>query len=192
MFLRRIVRRSRGKTLSYWALVENKKPFWRDARTCVLPVKLERGRFYRVGIQSDSFRNFRSSQGVPALPSAIYFTTQGAGEEEKGRLRKLRILALTPPNGAKDVDPALREIRVTFDRPMGAGFSWTGNGPAFPKSPEGQRAYWTEDHKTCALPVTLESSHQYRLGLNSPSFINFQSEFGVPLDPLVYSFATRK
>lgn len=171
-------------------LADDKKPFWRDARTCVLSVKLERGRFYRVGIQSDSFRNFRSSEGVPALPSAIYFTTPGAGEKEKDRLRKPKIVAIVPTNGAKNVDPSLGELRVTFDRPMGPGFSWTGSGPAFPTSPEGKAAYWTEDRKTCVLPVELKPGRQYRLGLNSPSFINFQSESGVPLEPVVYTFAT--
>jgi hypothetical protein len=89
------------------------------------------------------------------------------------------------------VDPALRELRVTFDMPMGKGFSWTGGGANFPKPSGGKAPYWTEDRKTCVLPVELEPGRQYRLGLNSPSFHNFQSEAGIPLGPVVYTFKTR-
>ena len=176
----------------YPPIPEGKKPQWKDKRTCVLPVKLERGRFYRVGINSTSYQNFRSAAGVPAQPSAIYFTTQGASDELKARASKPRIVAINPRNNAQDVDPGLTEIRVTFNVPMGGGFSWTGGGPDFPKIPEGRKPYWSEDRKTCALPVQLEPGHTYRLGLNSPSHKNFQSAGGVPLDPVSYSFTTRK
>lgn len=170
---------------------EGSRPFWRDRKTCVLPVKLEQGKYYRVGINSTSYQNFRSADGVPAKPSAIYFATQGAPEEVKNRVRKPEIISLTPPNGAKDVDPGLREIRVTFNVPMGKGFSWTGGGEDFPEIPEGLRPSWTEDGKTCVLPVKLKPGWDYCLGLNSSSHKNFQSEGGVPLDPVVYTFRTR-
>lgn len=170
---------------------KGKDAFWRDRRTCVLPVKLQPGRYYRVGINSDSFRNFQSADGAPAPPSAIYFATEGASEKVKSRLRKPRIISMYPPNGAKDVDPGLGKIRVTFSVPMGAGFSWTGGGPRFPKVADGKRPHWTDDRTTCVLPVELKPGWDYRLGLNSPSFKNFQSEGGVPLDPVVYTFTTR-
>jgi hypothetical protein len=175
----------------YPPTAEGKKVVWRDRRTCVLPVKLEPGRYYRVGINSKSYRNFRSADGVSARPSAIYFTTRGAGEEMKARTRKPEIVSMSPANGAKDVDPNLTEIRVTFSVPMGGGFSWTGGGPQFPKVAEGKRPSWSEDRKTCVLPVELKPGWEYRLGLNSPSHKNFQSEGGVPLDPVVYTFTTR-
>jgi hypothetical protein len=173
----------------YPPLPNGKNAFWRDRRTCVLPVMLEHGRYYRVGIQADSYQNFRSAAGVPARPSAIYFITQGASEEVKNRLRKPTIVSMNPPNGAKNVDPALRELRVTFNVPMGAGFSWCGGGPGYPKTID--RPYWTEDRKTCVLPVELKPAWVYRLGLNSVSFNNFQSEGGIPLTPVEYMFYTR-
>ena len=49
---------------------------WRGKRTCVLPVKLEPGHHYRVGINSPSFRNFRSATGDSVQPSSINFTTR--------------------------------------------------------------------------------------------------------------------
>lgn len=166
-------------------------PQWRDKRTCVLPVTLRPGHSYRVGINSPSFQNFRSASGIPVEPSAIYFTTRGAGQSAAPLTGKPRIVGLTPKNRATDVDPNLTEIRVTFNEPMGEGFSWTGSGPEFPPSPEGKHPYWTDDHKTCALPVQLQPGHTYSLGLNSPSHRNFQSADGIPLDPIRFSFTTR-
>ncbi len=163
---------------------------WRNRRTCVLPVSLEAGHYYRVGINSPSFRNFRSAAGVSASPSAIYFTTQGASDELKRKVQAPRIVALTPLNGAKEVSPKITELRVTFNVPMSEGCSWTGGGSEFPAMPEGRQVFWTEDHQTCVLPVRLEPNKQYRLGLNSPSFKNFRSCGGVPLAPVSYSFRT--
>ena len=100
----------------------------------------------------------------------------------------LRIVNMLPKNGSKKVDPSLTEIKVTFDRPMGQGFSWTGGGAEFPTIPEGQKPSWSADRMTATLPVTLKPNASYRLGLNSPSFKNFASADGVPLEPVVYKF----
>ena len=180
-----------GSGPDYPPLQEGKKPQWRDARTCVLPVKLQAGHYYRVGINSTSYQNFRSADGEPARTSAVYFTTQGASDELKRKASKPTIIGLEPKNGTKDVDPGLKELRVTFSVPMGDGFSWTGGGPQFPTIPEGKKPFWTDDHKTCILPVELKPGSEYRLGLNSPSHKNFQSSGGVPLEPISYTFSTK-
>lgn len=168
------------------------KPHWRDKRICVLPVNLRAAHFYRVGINSTSFHGFSSEEGLPARPSAIYFTTAGASEELKQKVNKPLVVALEPQNGATEVDPGVKELRVTFITEMGDGFSWCGDGPEFPTIPEGKRPFWTEDHKTCVLPVELEPGHEYQLGLNSPSNKNFQSAGGVPLEPVTYTFSTKQ
>ena len=104
---------------------------------------------------------------------------------------KPEIVELDPRNGARDVDPTLTELRVTFNMPMAGGFSWTGGGEHFPAMPTDQRPHWTADRKTCVLPVELKPDWDYHLGLNSPSFRNFRSAEGVPLNPFPYSFRTR-
>jgi hypothetical protein len=164
---------------------------WTNARTCVLPVKLEKGSYYRLGINSSSYRNFRSSAGEAASPTSLYFTTEGASKEIEQRVKAPTIVELDPKNGANDVDPKTKALRVTFNTKMGEGMSWTGGGTAFPKIPDGQKAQWSADGKTCTLPVTLEPNKDYQLGLNSPSHNNFQSEWGVSLEPVVYKFRTR-
>ncbi len=114
-----------------------------------------------------------------------------AADGAKSAKRKLpRILKMTPENGDQDVDPALTEIVVTFDRPMGKGFSWTGGGEQFPTVPEGEKPRWSPDRMTATLPVALKPNAAYRLGLNSQSFKNFASADGVPLAPMVYEFRT--
>jgi hypothetical protein len=169
---------------------EGKQAHWRDKRTCVLPVKLQGGHHYRVGINSVSHRNFRSAASVPALTSAIWFTTSGTSDAPKRDTQVPKIVSAKPSIGAQDVSPDLKELRVTFNVPMGGGCSWTGGGPEFPTVPEGKKAFWTEDHKTCVLPVELKPNSQYRLGLNSQSYKNFKSAEGVPLPPVVYTFKT--
>ncbi len=171
---------------------EGKQGHWRDKRTCVLPVKLQPGHHYRVGINSPSYRNFRSPSGVPAMTSAIWFTTSGTptAEDSKSQSQAPKVVTAKPPLGAQDVSPDLKELRVTFNVPMEEGFSWTGGGPQDPTIPEGKKPFWTEDHKTCVLPVELKPNTEYRLGLNSRSFKNFRSADGVPLAPVVYTFKT--
>ncbi|HEY2892716.1 MAG TPA: M56 family metallopeptidase, partial [Pirellulales bacterium] len=130
---------------------EGATPVWKDKRTCVLPVQLTKAAFYRVGINSSSFQNFRSEQGVPAETTAIYFATVGADKSVINHVRAPKIRKSNPEIGATDVDPRLGVLTVTFNMPMAAGFSWTGDGPSYPKSPEGEKPRWSPDGKTCTL-----------------------------------------
>jgi hypothetical protein len=167
------------------------KSHWVDARTCVLPVKLEQGRYYRVGINSTDQRNFRSLDDVPALPSVLRFATAGAAAEVAAWVSAPVVVAIEPKDGADDVDPAVNAIRVTFNMPMGDGMSWTGAGEKYPEIRPGVMARWSADGLTCVLPVALEPGHDYELGLNNLHQNNFQSQWGVPLELVVYKFRTR-
>jgi beta-lactamase regulating signal transducer with metallopeptidase domain len=172
---------------------EGQKAQWRNKRTCALPVKLNSAHYYRVGINSKNYQNFANQRGVAALPSAIFFTTQGASEQLKARTLVPKVVRCDPDNGAQNVSPAVTELRVTFDAAMAGGCSWCTAGDDdsdFPKGVEGKQVYWTEDKKTCVLPVALRPRMTYRLSLNAPGYINFQSEGGVPLEPVAYSFKT--
>ena len=152
------------------AMPQGAKASWsRDGRTALLPVKLEPRKWYELGLNGFSDKNFTSKWGVPLAPVRYEFaTTDSAGD-----VAAPRILRMIPQNGATDVDPKLTVLRVTFDRPMADGFSWTGGGEQFPTIPDGQKPSWSADKRTCMLPVELQPNKQYRLGLNSPSFKNF-------------------
>jgi len=49
-----------------------------DARTCVLPVKLQPNKFYAIWLNSDKFKNFTDTGGRSAVPYLLTFFT-GAG-----------------------------------------------------------------------------------------------------------------
>ncbi|MBX7245362.1 MAG: Ig-like domain-containing protein [Candidatus Sumerlaeaceae bacterium] len=161
-------------------------PQWVTPRTCVLPVKLEPAKYYRLGINSTSHQNFRSKAGEPAPPRTIAFVTAGASEDIKGKVTAPRVVRFDPPNGATNVDPGTQILRVTFDKPMGGGMSWTGKVPSVPSG----RAEWDPERRTCTIPVKLEPKQRYRIGINSFSHRNFSSEDGIPVEPVIYQFET--
>lgn len=165
------------------------KPRWIDKRTCVLPVKLEAGKLYRVGINSKSHQNFRSVAEEPTPPRAIYFTTRGASDELKSKVKPPVVVKFEPANRAKDVDPNIQYIRIIFDRKMGGGMSWTGGGPTYPEVTS--QITWDEKMMTCSMPVKLKPNQEYRIGINSYSHQNFSSEEGIPVTPVEYTFQTR-
>jgi beta-lactamase regulating signal transducer with metallopeptidase domain len=79
---------------------DSREARWTDARTCVLPVKLAKGAFYRLGINSTSHLNFRDAGGTPAACSVIAFATAGANDALERRVRLPKIVALSPKNGS--------------------------------------------------------------------------------------------
>lgn len=166
------------------------KAHWVDKRTCAFPVRLEQGRFYRVGINAASHTNFQSAKGVAARPRVLCFVTKGAGAEELAALRPPQVLLLSPEDGAKNVAWTTYELSVTFDQPMGPGFSWTTLGGAehFPETIG--LPMWSEDQMTCTLQVLLKPKARYVIGLNSALCNDFQSARGVPLKPVSWEFTT--
>ena len=82
------------------------------------------------------------------------------------------------------MDPDTREIRVTFDQPMGKSYSWIGVDDFMSGQPE-----W-KDAKTCVLPVKLKPETEYWLSLNTNRFSNFRSQKGESAVPFPVSFRT--
>ncbi len=183
--------------------------------TCTMPVKLQPGKVYWVGINSPSHQNFQTVAHVPAGRYIIVFATKSADgkptpipadllEQAKqinaappesvtasgGRTNNApHVVKTTPPNLTDDVDPSVDKITVTFDQQMLDG-CWSWTGAAF--SPEGAgRPYYDRTRTTCTLPVKLEPGKIYRKGINSPSHQNFQNESRVPAVRYVVLFATR-
>ena len=59
-------------------------PFWRTPRICVLPVKLEPGCTYWLGLNAGYYRSFRSAEGTPAEEYIIEFSTAADGDRSGG------------------------------------------------------------------------------------------------------------
>lgn len=58
-----------------------------DMQTCVLPVRLEPGKFYATWLNSEKFRNFKDASGQPAVPYLLTFTTAGLALENAGDVK---------------------------------------------------------------------------------------------------------
>ncbi len=112
-------------------------------------------------------------------------------EKLRSRLAKApKVLSMTPANGATDVDPAITEIKITFDRPMVDG-NWAivGGGPNYPET-TGKPSY-DQECRVLSLPVRLKPDWEYRFRLNSTRYDTFRSQDGIPLEPVAVNFRTR-
>ncbi len=100
-----------------------------------------------------------------------------------------KVVKMVPENGARYVDPDLDEIVITFSEPM-TDNSWSvcGGGEHFPKI---KTIRYTKGRTVLVIKVDLKPGWTYRFGLNSPSFKNFRSEKGVPLEPVLVTFKTK-
>ena len=100
-----------------------------------------------------------------------------------------KVVITSPDNGEVDVDPAVKEIRVEFDQPMGAqGKSVVGGGESFPEI-AGQLK-WVSP-RTLVIPVKLKPDQSYQLSINSDTFKGFANARGEPAEWYPVQFKTR-
>jgi hypothetical protein len=102
------------------------------------------------------------------------------------------VVRTSPETGAADVDPSLKEIRVTFSKKMtDQNWSWsqTSEG-AYPES--AGAIHYLADGRTCVMPVKLRPGTTYMIWLNSSQFQNFCDLQGRPAVPYLLKFQTRK
>jgi serine/threonine protein kinase len=121
---------------------------------------------------------------VLSLIVAFYAWTQNPAA------KRPKVVETIPKTGAVDVDPAMKELRVVFSRPMASGgMSIVGGGPSFPNFTDDSR--W-EDDRTFVIGWQLEPEHQYWLSFNSGTYTNFRGANGEPSVPYPLSFRTGK
>jgi hypothetical protein len=104
--------------------------------------------------------------------------------------KKPKVVAMTPANGQQDVDPALKALVITFDRPMQDGmWAVVGGGEHFPKT-TGKPSY-DKARKVLTVPVELKPDWDYELWLNRGKYDSFRSEDGEVLASVKVTFKTR-
>ena len=100
------------------------------------------------------------------------------------------VVSTEPARGDTDVDPALTEIRVTFNKEMVDGnWSWCETDEPYPETTG--PPYYMEGHKTCVLPVKLEPETEYVLWINSENYRNFKDTHGLRAVPYALYFTTK-
>lgn len=106
------------------------------------------------------------------------------------------VVKTVPAANEKSVDPALTEIRVTFDRPMRTERSWSWiihqQLGAYPGLRDGPEPRWEDEGRTCILTVKLVPGTLYAVGTNSFRHTGFRDRDGHPAVPFVWVFRTRE
>ena len=102
------------------------------------------------------------------------------------------VVKTVPAAGSEDVDPAAKEIRVTFSKEMtDKSWSWTTKG-AYGADIDGDNIRYDKDKKTCIMDVKLKPETTYATWLNTDKFTNFKDAAGKPSVPYLLVFRTGK
>jgi RNA polymerase sigma-70 factor (ECF subfamily) len=101
------------------------------------------------------------------------------------------VVKAVPEAGAEGIDPATKEIRVTFSKNMRDGsWSWSTLSPeSFPETTG--KPHYEADKRTCVLPVRLKPGTTYAIWLNSAKFGNFKDADGNPAVAYLLVFKTK-
>ena len=103
------------------------------------------------------------------------------------------VVKTVPASGDGAVDPATKEIRVTFSKDMLTRKMWslvTVSQETFPKI-NGQMKY-LPDKRTFVAQIKLEPDRNYALWVNQGRFIGFRDADNHPAVPYLLVFQTRK
>ncbi len=103
------------------------------------------------------------------------------------------VIKTVPQAGDSAVDPALKEISVTFSKDMMTNRMWAVcqiSKETYPKT-AGQ-IHYLSDQRTCVVPVSLEPGKTYALWFNRGQFNSFRDKENNPSVPYLLVFATRQ
>jgi hypothetical protein len=103
------------------------------------------------------------------------------------------VIKTFPEAGKDDVNPTIKEIRVTFSKKMADGsWSWSTDTSLGEPLPGTDKPRYLEDGRTCVLPVKLEPGKTYATWLNSANFGNFRDAGGKSAVPYLLVFQTKR
>ena len=131
---------------------------------------------------------------IPALLAlTLAFTAGVAAQEVSVKSMPPSVVKTVPSAGETAVDPALKEIRVTFSKDMKTDRMWSVcqiSTETFPETPG--EIHYLGDKRTCVIPVKLEAGKTYVLWFNRAQFNSFRDAQNNPSVPYLLVFTTRK
>lgn len=113
--------------------------------------------------------------------------------QEKGTIENLPpvVIKTYPVSGTLDVDPNIKQIRVSFSKEMAdKTWSWCNMGGFESPKPAGG-IFYEKDQRTCVCPVQLEAGKDYVIWLNTGKFQNFKDKSGRSSIPYLLCFRTK-
>jgi hypothetical protein len=160
----------------------------------------------------DQYENNRDKYPTLAdfMPEIVKLQNEIVTDEYIAKLQELQkrkeeedspqIMATNPLNGAKDVDPGITEISVTFDRPMSRGMAWYTTDGVFPERSDNAFPVWSDDKRTSTMQnVVLKPGTTYKVRFNTELEWNsnipndgFRCTDNIPLKPVYYTFTTKE
>ena len=158
---------------------QGKKPFWKDARTCVAEVALEPDRVYRLSLNCPGALHFRSARGAELAPTPWTFATLPAKPADPREQRK---------RNQKALDELVRKLEESYSYHDLKKIDW----PKLWKQHSGAiLATRSERGWAGAAGKALEPTGDMHLGLR------YGSDWFVPagrrsVDPLYSDAQTRK
>jgi hypothetical protein len=102
------------------------------------------------------------------------------------------VVKTVPQAGDTAVDPATKEIRVTFSKDMLTDRMWAvvqTSKTTFPTI-DG-KVHYLDDKRTCVVPVKLEPGKTYVLWFNRAQFNSFRDTDSNPAVPYLLVFQTK-
>lgn len=121
------------------------------------------------------------------------FSIAAVAQAQEITLESVRpvVVKTVPQSGADGIDPATKEIKVTFSKDMQDGsWSWsTASKESFPEM-DGAPKY-LEDKRTCVMTVKLKPGKTYAIWVNSGRFTGFKDTAGHPAVPYLLVFKTK-
>ena len=127
------------------------------------------------------------------LIAAVAAVAAGA-EEEHVTVKSMppSVVKTIPQAGDTAVDPATKEIRVTFSKDMLTDRMWAvvqTSKTTFPTI-DG-KIHYLDDKRTCVIPVKLEPGKTYVLWFNRVQFNSFRDTDNNPSVPYLLVFQTK-
>jgi RNA polymerase sigma-70 factor (ECF subfamily) len=129
-----------------------------------------------------------------ALLSTFGLAGQLGAEEHSVASLPAVVVRTEPQAGLTDVDPNIKQIKVTYSKKMlGKSWSWGQISDDTALKSTG-KPHYLKDGKTCVLPVKLEPGRTYVVQLNAldGKFANFKDEQRQPAVAYLLVFETQK
>ena len=103
------------------------------------------------------------------------------------------VVKTVPVAGDMAVDPALKEISVTFSKDMKTNRMWAVCQISKETYPQvAGQIHYLSDQRTCVVPVKLETDKTYVLWFNRGQFNSFRDKENNPAVPYLLVFKTRQ
>jgi RNA polymerase sigma-70 factor (ECF subfamily) len=130
-----------------------------------------------------------------AIATLLAVTTLAAAEDKPITMEAMppSVVKTVPQAGDTKVDPALKEISVTFSKDMFTDRMWSICQISKDSFPEGAgKVHYLADKRTCVFPVKLQPGKTYVLWFNRAQFNAFRDTNNTPAVPYMLVFQTKK